>query len=130
MLSRCWLLLSIATLTCVAQPPLSFDVASIKPTQHGRKDGLSISSDPELPSPGSFQAINNSLDGLIRWAYHLKSYQLSGPKWMNDDDVCFDIEARLMLQTLLARRFGLTFHRETRTTTVYELVIAKGGPSG
>ena len=33
-----------------------------------------------------------------------------------------------MLQKLLADRFGLTFHRETRTLSVYALTVAKGGP--
>jgi uncharacterized protein (TIGR03435 family) len=113
-------------------------VASVKPTKHGRNgEGLSISYDPETPSPGSFRVINNSLDELIRWAYRIKRYQIVGPRWLNDDSVSFDIDARmdpstsrpqvrLMLQALLEDRFKLAFHRETRTFPVYELLGAKG----
>src|SRR5689334_11802921 len=36
--------------------------------------------------------------------------------------------ARQMLQSLLKQRFGLEFHRETRTSATYELVVAKAGP--
>ena len=123
-----------------AQALPRFDVASVKPTQHGRNgEGLSISYDPEMPSPGSFRIINNSLEELIRWAYRIKHYQIVGPQWLNDDSASFDIEAkmnptatraqvRLMLQALLEERFRLALHRETRTFPVYELLAAKGGP--
>jgi uncharacterized protein (TIGR03435 family) len=37
-------------------------------------------------------------------------------------------ELRLMLQQLLADRFKLTLHRETKEMPVYELTVAKGGP--
>jgi len=123
-----------------AQALPRFDVASVKPTQHGRNgEGLSISYDPEMPSPGSFRVINNSLEELIRWAYRIKHYQIVGPPWLNDDSASFDIEAkmdpttsraqvRLMVQSLLEDRFRLAFHRETRTFPVYELLAANGGP--
>ncbi len=73
-------------------------------------------------------------------AYELEGYQLvGGPKWMDDDR--YDIEARaggesaptsaqvqLMLQSLLADRFQLKFHRETKQLPEYELVVGKSGP--
>jgi uncharacterized protein (TIGR03435 family) len=37
-------------------------------------------------------------------------------------------QLRLMLQSLLADRFKLTLHREAKTSPVYKLVVAKGGP--
>ena len=37
-------------------------------------------------------------------------------------------ELRLMLQQLLADRFKLILHHETKETPVYELTVAKGGP--
>ena len=74
----------------------AFEVACVKPTAHGRNaEGVSISSDPETPSPGTFVVTNNSLDELIRWAFRVKEYQVSGPKWLNDDSVCFHIEAKV-----------------------------------
>ncbi len=130
-------LCSVPLLAQVAQPS-AFDVASVKPTQHGRTpDGWSRSS-ADIPSPGRFEAVNSSLDELIRFAYQVKDYQVSGPNWLNDDDECFDIAAkappdtpkpliRAMLQTLLAERFKLALHRETRTLPVYALVKGKTG---
>lgn len=141
----------VAFIACVAalalplaaqtgEAPPRFEVASVKPTQHGRNaEGLSISSDPETPSPGSFRATNNSLGELIRWAYQVKRYQVVGPNWLDEDPECFDIEARmdpgtsrpqvrLMLRALLAERFKLALHRETRIFPVYELIVAKNGP--
>jgi uncharacterized protein (TIGR03435 family) len=61
-----------------------------------------------------------------------------GPGWADSDQ--FDIvakaesadatrdEIRTMLQALLAERFNLAVHRETRERPAYSLVLAKGGP--
>jgi hypothetical protein len=72
------LLLAAGAILCPAQtaapqPIPAFEVASIKPTRHGRdSQGLSISDDPKATTPATFQAINNSLGELIRWAYRVK----------------------------------------------------------
>jgi uncharacterized protein (TIGR03435 family) len=69
-------------------------------------------------------------------AYGLKDYQVSGPAWMDAER--YEIAAKirdgatrpqvsLMLQSLLAERFGLAVHRETRELAVYALVAGKGG---
>jgi uncharacterized protein (TIGR03435 family) len=69
-------------------------------------------------------------------SYKLKPYQLIGPRSIKSDR--YDIAAKvpagatrdqvlLMVQDLLAKRFGLILHRETRQLPVYELVVAKGG---
>jgi uncharacterized protein (TIGR03435 family) len=129
-------LLALLAAVIAAQTPPAFEVASVKSTTHGQrdKDGVSHSSQ-NIHSPGRFTAENSSLDELIRFAYQLYDYQLVGPRWLNDDSVCFDIEAkgpagssqaqvRLMLQALLVERFKLAVHRETRTLPVYELVSA------
>lgn len=84
-----------------------------------------------------------SLDNLIAYAYDLQSYQVSGvPSWgvgtANPDryDIKFKAEgesaltrdqARRLVQSLLAERFQLRFHRETKELPVYELVVAKNG---
>jgi uncharacterized protein (TIGR03435 family) len=84
-------------------------------------------------------AENSSLDELIRFAYSLKDYQVSGPVWLNDDSESFDVlakaspdtpddQVRVMLQTLLMERFKLTAHRESRLLPIYELVVGKNGP--
>lgn len=78
-----------------------------------------------------------SLTELIRIAYRMKSYQISGPDWMGAER--FDIMAKMpegaakdkvpeMLQALLADRFKLTAHRESKEFPAYALVVGKNGP--
>jgi uncharacterized protein (TIGR03435 family) len=81
---------------------------------------------------------NVSLQGLIREAYQLRNYQLSGgPDWIDSDayDVMAktdqpvtDEQRRLMLQALLADRFKLTFHRETKELPIFALMVDKNRP--
>jgi uncharacterized protein (TIGR03435 family) len=121
-----------------AQEAPAFEVASVKLTQHGRdKDGWSRSSLNVIND--RFVATNASMEECIRYAYDVKAYQIIGPDWLNSDAASYDIIATappgtpskqipLMLQTLLAERFKLAVHRETRMLPVYELVVAKNGP--
>jgi uncharacterized protein (TIGR03435 family) len=110
-----------------------FEVASVKPSNSGRP-GISIETEP-----GRFKAINATVSFLIQYAYGLKDFQLSGgPGWVGSDK--FDIDAKSeakaqdlgdrefppMMRTLLADRFQLKFHRETRTMPVFDLVVTKG----
>ena len=76
---------------------------------------------------------------LIRVAYKLKSYQLTAPDWMNGMAAQrWDIMAKMppgankdqvpeMIQALLADRFKLEFHKESKEHSVYALVVAKTG---
>jgi uncharacterized protein (TIGR03435 family) len=125
------LLLSLTVIAGAQNPSLKFDVASIKPAASGRP-GMSIQTEP-----GRFKAINATVSFLIQYAYNIRDFQLSGgPGWMGSDT--FDIDATgenadyrqfpLMMGSLLADRFQLKFHRETRTLPVYDLVVAKDGP--
>ncbi len=77
-----------------------------------------------------------SLADLIPYAYRVKTYQLSGPGWMNETR--WDILARIpqgqpaarapeMMQNLLVERFKMSIHRENREQPVYALVVGKGG---
>src|SRR6185312_14828090 len=122
------LALSIATATLMlAQMPGSdqkakFEVASIKPTT--TVDG-SLAMD-FLPG-GGLSVRNMTVFDLLRSAYELQGYQIVGASgWLNSAG--FDIQAkapagagepsreqvRKMLQSLLADRFHLASHRETR----------------
>jgi len=116
----------------------AFEVASVKPagplnaamTASGRiRIGMKI--DAARVDIGSL-----SLADLIRIAYRVKAYQVSGPDWMSTER--FDVRAKLpegasqeqvpeMLQALLAERFKLTLHRQTKEQNVYALVVGKGG---
>ena len=109
----------------------AFEAASVKPSQ-ARDNSSSWNS-----STGYLVIRNQSLKALIRIAYGVRDDQIAGgPKWIDSER--FDVDARSagpakdpelleMLQTLLADRFQLAFHRETKTVTGYALVAAKGG---
>lgn len=108
-----------------------FDVASVKPNPESR------GREQVESSPITLTIRKASLAFCIHWAYDLRRDQIFGPDWLTRDN--YDIVAkaaspsterqlRLMLQTLLAERFKLTFHRDTKTLPVYEMVVAKAGP--
>jgi uncharacterized protein (TIGR03435 family) len=113
-------------------PRRAFEVASVKrmPTPTG-----GYHSSTKL-DPGRLTCTNITLRQLIVNAFAVKDYQVFGPDWMNSE--VYDISATLpagatgdqvfpMMQTLLAERFGMAFHREVRELPVYALVLAKGG---
>jgi uncharacterized protein (TIGR03435 family) len=77
-----------------------------------------------------------NLLSLVQRAYNVREYQVSGPDWLKSVKV--DIKAKLpadlprtemtgALQSLLAERFHMTVHRETRELPLYALTVAKGG---
>ncbi len=112
----------------------TFDVASVKPT--GSEDGPSSI----RPTTGLITAQNVSLRKIILGAYDIpddRDYALVGPHWLATEH--FDIQARfppgtpipqvrLMMQALLAERFKLELHHETRQLPSYALVAEKSGP--
>ena len=129
--------------------PRQFEVASVKPTlspsEAGREAGRRMSlGEPAAATPlffgvrtfpgGRLSAVT-SLQGLIARAYNVKNYQIQGgPAWMPSD--YFSIEARAagdatdsefneMLKSLLAERFGLRTHAETRQGKVFALTLAR-----
>jgi len=124
------------------QKPLAFEAASIKPntsTSPGRRIGV---------PGGRFVASNVTLKELIATAHGqpglipqaLLNYQISGgPNWIDSDRFNVDATAagdvvrgsegtrrkQLMLQALLAQRFNLAMHHETKQMPVYALVMAR-----
>ena len=115
-----------------------FDVASVK---ENKSDSHSMR---WMYTADGVSMTNLSLANLIADAYNIKQYLISGgPSWVNSDS--FDIDAkvdaadvgtykklspaqhRLMMQKLLADRFHLAAHIETKTLPVYDLVVASGG---
>jgi uncharacterized protein (TIGR03435 family) len=111
-------------------PPLQFEVASVKPSAPDAR-GMFI-----RPGPGGGMSITNmALKELIVIAYRIQPFQISGgPSWISSNhyDVIAKPESRpspgdnqLMLQALLADRFQLVIHRETKELPVYALVLAR-----
>jgi uncharacterized protein (TIGR03435 family) len=122
----------------------SFDVAAIRPHQPEPHERSHI-----VDSSGRFTTVNVDLKAILQWAYDLPASRIvGGPAWI--DSARWDIEAKAenaldtqktfdpaaarlekqgMVQALLAERFGLVVHRETRQLPIYALVVAKGGPT-
>src|SRR5215471_3743846 len=129
-----------------------FEVASIKPSSSSDPRTLL----QVLPG-GGLRTSGATLRFLLTLAYHVRPFQiLDGPGWFSSDR--FDIiatidrsrpagdepldptkvtpgqltnmqnEMRPRLIALLAERFGLRVHRETREQPIYELVVSKSGP--
>jgi uncharacterized protein (TIGR03435 family) len=114
-----------------------FEVASIKPAlalgpaiEAGNFVGIKIDS-----AQAHFGAF--ALKQMLMRAYGLQQYQLIGPDWI--DTQRFEIVAKIpegankdevpqMLQWLLAERFGLVAHGETRDLPAFALLVGKDGP--
>ena len=117
----------------------AFEVASVKPAAPlDRSQMLSGQMHVGMKVDAARVDIGSmSVAELIRIAYRVKAYQVSGPDWMASER--FDVLAKLpegassaqvpeMLQALLAERFKLTVHRESKEHAVYALVVGKNGP--
>jgi uncharacterized protein (TIGR03435 family) len=106
----------------------TFEVASVKPNPSG-----SGHSDTDVDG-NLLRMTNVTLKACITWAYRMTDAQIAGPEWLESER--FDIVAKTesgkpqpeMLQAVLAERFKLAVHRETKELTVYALVVAKNGP--
>jgi uncharacterized protein (TIGR03435 family) len=111
-------------------PRAVFDAASVK---------LNTSGDPRAslqPLPGGrFTTTNLPIRAVIRFAYDIQDFHLEGgPGWLVGDryDIVAKAEGdpalpqiRMMVQSLLADRFGLRVHSETRELPAYALVLAR-----
>jgi uncharacterized protein (TIGR03435 family) len=127
--------LALAAPICAQAP--AFEVASVKPDKVGTNEGPGRGREISEVTPGGISMRNVRLSSCIQWAYNVKSYQVSGPAWITLDR--YDIVAkaggaveteqlRLMLQSLLAERFGLALHREKKELPAYALLVGKNGP--
>ena len=125
-----------------ARMTMAFDVASVKPNTSNVDPASRFALGPgDAYAPGGlFSAINQPLIVYIRFAFKLGQGDLMGlPAWIYNDR--FDIEARstanatkdqmrLMMQSLLADRFKMRSHTESRTRPVFDLVLARRGRTG
>jgi uncharacterized protein (TIGR03435 family) len=130
MKSICYLLVLAG---CAFSQIPSFDAASIRPNDSGAgPSSMRV-------TPGHIAMQNVSLKKILLNAYNIpddREYAVIGPDWLTSEH--FDMDAtfpadtpvsqlRLMMQTLLAGRFKLEAHRETRQLPNYTLMVAKGG---
>jgi uncharacterized protein (TIGR03435 family) len=126
------LILLLAAIPACAQTT-AFDAASIKPNDSaGGVSSIHMTA-------GRASMVNVSLKKVMLNAYGIpddREYMIAGPDWLTAEH--FDIDAtfptatpapqvRQMLQTMLAERFQLALHKETRQLPMYSLVVAKSG---
>jgi uncharacterized protein (TIGR03435 family) len=129
---------------------MSFEVASVKQDTAPQSPSNTTTNvalgpgDYYSPTGGFFSATNFTLNAYIAFAYKLTGNQLRVllpqlPKWVTSDR--YDIQARaagnptkdqmrLMMQSLLADRFRLAVHYETRQLPVFALMLEKPGKMG
>ncbi len=135
-----WVSISLlfVTATAFGQNGPTFEVASIKKAEPlsvnsvmsgGMNLGMTI--DDAIVNVKSM-----SIAELMRYAYKVKSFQISGPDWLGSER--FSIVAKMphgasrdqipeMMQALLAERFKLVFRRESKEQAVYALTVMKTG---
>jgi uncharacterized protein (TIGR03435 family) len=122
-------ILALSVLTLAAQT-LEFDAASVKANHTG-----SGQSDVDRDG-GLLRMVNVPLKLCISRAYGIPPAQILGPDWLDSEK--YDITAKIAaddneghwdrrLQNLLADRFKLKLHRETKEMPVFALVVDKGG---
>lgn len=116
--------------------PASFEVASVKPNKTG-EGFIRFGMQPG----GRFSATNVPVRELLRFAWGMQLFQIEGgPSWVGSDR--FDVTAKaegvvapvgpgqigpiqMMMRALLADRFGLKYHNETKEMPVYVLTLAR-----
>lgn len=117
--------------------PVSFEVASVKPSDPNASVGIMgpmLSVRPQ--GAGGISVSNIPLRLLVRMAYGVQDFQIvGGPSWQMSSK--FDISAKApegtkdtqallpMMKTLLADRFKLKTHTETRELPIYALMVAR-----
>ena len=112
---------------------LQFEVASLKLSRSDERGG-------GIRPAGEgwrYEAVNCPLKLMIQVAYRVKAEQIVGaPGWLDSDR--FDMNAKaerqsnsdelhIMLMNLLADRFHLRFHKETKEMSIYALTVDKSG---
>src|SRR5215831_8300307 len=123
------LILVTAALAAAQAPRPAFDAASVK--VNVAHDGPSR----VATFPNRLSAVNATLHMLVRYAFNVPDYRLSGgPSWMDADR--FDVEGtagrtaefdevRAMTRTLLEDRFLLRSHVEQRDQPIFVLTVAR-----
>ena len=119
----------------IRESQLTFEVASIKPS--GPQSIRGSDGGPGSSDPGRYSFGSASLLDLMAVAYNVPYFRISSSIPL--DKELFDIavkvptgatkqQFRLMMQNLLAERFHLKLHTQSKEFPAYELVVAKTGP--
>ncbi|HEY4360802.1 MAG TPA: TIGR03435 family protein [Bryobacteraceae bacterium] len=113
-----------------------FEVASVRRAAASNTGG-SFRGGPGTSDPSQINYSAVSLMSMISIAYDLRPFRIAGPAWLTAEK--YDVAAKIpegatpeqfkfMLQNLLAERFHLVLHHETKGISVYALSLGKNGP--
>jgi uncharacterized protein (TIGR03435 family) len=119
-------------------PGPAFEVASVKvsaPLPNGVVM-VRMGGGPDSSDPGRITYAGVTIKSLVARAYDVKEFQVEGPSWLDGER--YDVIATIpkgaskdqvgpMMQRLLAERFKLTLHHESKPMAVYTLSVAKTG---
>jgi uncharacterized protein (TIGR03435 family) len=130
---------SCAAFAQTAENSPTFEVASVKPAAPiiGNRIMVMMRGGPGSNDPGQITYSNVTLYNVLMNAYGVKSFQISGPGWLDSEryDIVAKVrrgatkaECKVMMQNLLAERFKLTLHRDKKDLPMYALVVGKNGP--
>jgi uncharacterized protein (TIGR03435 family) len=127
----------VSASAALAQTP-AFEVATIKTSQQISQQAMMAGKIKfgETIDAGRADYGYVNIEYLLGKAYGVKSYQVSGPSWIQSER--YDIQAKLpsgatkeqipdMLKALLAERFKIEIRHETKEHAVYALVVGKNG---
>jgi uncharacterized protein (TIGR03435 family) len=124
------LLLAVYAVAIAQNRLPAFELTTVKPAATNRIVHPAV-------DPKGFR-MTTSLANAVLWAYEIHDYQLSGgPSWAHrtyyeiegrTQEPATPKEMRALLQGLLANRFQLKFHRETKEMPVYAMVVGSSGP--
>lgn len=113
----------------------TFEVASVRPSAYQSADGESNGHESLDTSPDGLTMRSITLERAIEWAYQVQGFQINGNLGVDRFDITAKAAGpvpvatlRAMLESLLAERFQLALHRESKQMSTLVLVVGKGGP--
>lgn len=120
----------LIVISCFAQTPAAFEVASVRLSNEG-----GVTATP-VKTPTSLTVRGVSFQTCVQLAWQMPETRVVGPAWLNE--IHLDIVARTsgpvddkelfaMLQQLLADRMGLKAHVESRESRFMRSVLRKAG---
>jgi uncharacterized protein (TIGR03435 family) len=124
----------VLSLACCLAQGQTFDAASVKPASEERRVRAEPAGGPGTTDPGRIRYPFVTLQFLLLKAYDVNPFQIVGPGWLESER--FNVDAtlpsdttreqfRAMLRNLLAERFKLATHLETKEVSGYALVMIK-----
>lgn len=120
----------VATIRLAPPPDANFHVSVTSPPHSSRLDATNLPIKAMLQIAYGFDApIEGAPDWVTKTLYNLqaRSDEAADARLAKLTDNQVRLEKRNALRVLLAERLGLKTHLETRTSSIYNLVIAKGG---